>query len=31
MSCTRLYVEPTENLKGQGKKKEASDPPKGVI
>ena len=31
MSCAILYVESTEILTGQGRKKEASEPPKGVI
>ena len=31
MSCTRIYVESTETLKGQGRKKEASETLKGVI
>ena len=31
MSCTRVYVESTETLMDQGKKKEASESSKGVI
>ena len=30
ISCTKIYVESTKPLMGQGRGQEASDPPKGV-